>query len=134
MDGGEEAAEVATETAARCRVLCLDEMQVNDITDAMIMGGLLQALFARKGLGPGAGQHDVDRVGHDPPRQQDGIADVVYAGDRAGVEVRAVHDRGIEFVAAFGVEHGAATGVEERRVLEQLHGVGHRVQAAAAAA
>jgi cell division protein ZapE len=39
--------EVATETAARCRVLCLDEMQVNDITDAMLMGGLLKALFER---------------------------------------------------------------------------------------
>jgi cell division protein ZapE len=38
---------VAAETAAHCRVLCLDEMQVNDITDAMIMGGLLQALFER---------------------------------------------------------------------------------------
>ncbi|MGB5833013.1 MAG: cell division protein ZapE [Thiohalocapsa sp.] len=37
--------QVAAETAARCRVLCLDEMQVNDITDAMIMGGLLEALF-----------------------------------------------------------------------------------------
>lgn len=36
---------VAAETAARCRVLCLDEMQVNDITDAMIMSGLLHALF-----------------------------------------------------------------------------------------
>ena len=39
--------EVASETAARSRVLCLDEMQVNDITDAMIMGGLLKALFER---------------------------------------------------------------------------------------
>jgi len=38
---------VAAETAARCRVLCLDEMQVNDIADAMIMGGLLEALFER---------------------------------------------------------------------------------------
>ena len=38
---------LAAETAAHCRVLCLDEMQVNDITDAMIMGGLLKALFER---------------------------------------------------------------------------------------
>jgi cell division protein ZapE len=37
--------EVAKEIAERCRVLCLDEMQVNDITDAMIMGGLLEGLF-----------------------------------------------------------------------------------------
>jgi cell division protein ZapE len=31
--------------AAECRVLCLDEMQVNDITDAMLMAGLLDTLF-----------------------------------------------------------------------------------------
>ena len=38
---------VAAELAGEARVLCLDEMQVNDITDAMIMAGLLEALFAR---------------------------------------------------------------------------------------
>jgi len=38
---------VAAGLAARTRVLCLDEMQVTDITDAMLMGGLLEALFAR---------------------------------------------------------------------------------------
>jgi len=40
-------AEVATGIAARCRVLCLDEFLVNDIGDAMILSGLLDALFAR---------------------------------------------------------------------------------------
>ncbi len=39
--------EVARRMAERARVLCLDEMQVNDITDAMIMGGLLEQLFHR---------------------------------------------------------------------------------------
>lgn len=38
---------VAAHFAGRARVLCLDEMHVNDITDAMIMGNLLRALFAR---------------------------------------------------------------------------------------
>ena len=38
---------VADHFAGRARVLCLDEMHVNDITDAMIMGGLLRALFDR---------------------------------------------------------------------------------------
>jgi cell division protein ZapE len=39
--------EVADHFAARARVLCLDEMHVNDITDAMMMAGLLRGLFAR---------------------------------------------------------------------------------------
>ncbi|MEO7072830.1 MAG: cell division protein ZapE [Rhodanobacter sp.] len=38
---------VADELAGRCRVLCLDEFLVNDIGDAMILSGLLEALFAR---------------------------------------------------------------------------------------
>jgi cell division protein ZapE len=39
--------EVAAGLAARCRVLCLDEFLVNDIGDAMILSGLLDALFER---------------------------------------------------------------------------------------
>lgn len=38
---------VAEDWSQRARVICLDEMQVNDITDAMLMAGLLDALFAR---------------------------------------------------------------------------------------
>jgi len=37
---------VAAKFAANNRVLVLDEMHVNDITDAMIMGGLLDGLFS----------------------------------------------------------------------------------------
>jgi cell division protein ZapE len=39
--------EVAAGIAAKARVLCLDEFLVNDIGDAMILAGLLDALFAR---------------------------------------------------------------------------------------
>ncbi len=38
---------VARHMAAKARVLCLDEMHVNDITDAMLMSGLLHGLFRR---------------------------------------------------------------------------------------
>ncbi len=40
-------AEVAATLAQRCGVLCLDEFLVNDIGDAMILSGLLDALFER---------------------------------------------------------------------------------------
>lgn len=38
---------VAERLSERCRILCLDEMHVNDITDAMLMHGLLSGLFSR---------------------------------------------------------------------------------------
>jgi len=38
---------VADRLAARARVICFDEFHVADITDAMLLGGLLQALFER---------------------------------------------------------------------------------------
>jgi cell division protein ZapE len=37
--------EIAKKIAAKTRVLCLDEMHVNDITDAMLLGGLFKYLF-----------------------------------------------------------------------------------------
>jgi cell division protein ZapE len=39
--------DVAAHFAAQARVLCLDEFFVTDIADAMILGGLLEHLFAR---------------------------------------------------------------------------------------
>ena len=38
---------IADDWAPRARLLLLDEIHVNDITDAMLLGGLLNALFAR---------------------------------------------------------------------------------------
>ena len=39
---------VADKLAGGCRVLCLDEFHVTDIADAMLLAGLLEALFARQ--------------------------------------------------------------------------------------
>lgn len=39
--------QVADSLASRAQVICLDEMHINDITDAMLMDGLLDGLFAR---------------------------------------------------------------------------------------
>lgn len=48
LDGVENPMErVADDWASRARLLLLDEIHVNDITDAMLLGGLLTALFKR---------------------------------------------------------------------------------------
>jgi cell division protein ZapE len=44
---GEPLQKVADHFANRARVICLDEMHVNDITDAMLMYGLIRALVDR---------------------------------------------------------------------------------------
>src|SRR5690606_1440962 len=63
------------------------------------------------------------RVLEHETREDDRILDRAQAGDGAGAERRAVHDRRIELVLAALVENGAFAGVEERRILEPLDGI-----------
>ena len=86
------------------------------------------ALFGRERLGAVAHHHHVLRMLHHRTRQHDRVAHPVHAGDRAGAAAGAVHDRGIQFVAAVVGEHRAAGGVELRRVLQHPDRRGHRVQ------
>lgn len=44
---GDVIAKIATDLARQFRLLCLDEMQITDIADAMIMGRLFEALLAQ---------------------------------------------------------------------------------------
>jgi hypothetical protein len=89
------------------------------------------ALLASEMLGAFAHQHDVLGMGHDPARQQDRVADVPRGCHGTGAEVSPVHDRSVQFVLTLRIEHGTAARVELRCVLEEYHGGGHRIQAAA---
>jgi cell division protein ZapE len=40
-------ADIASELSSKAKLLCLDEMQISDIADAMIIGRLFEALYAR---------------------------------------------------------------------------------------
>jgi len=58
-------AEIAREWGAQYRVLCFDEFFVSDIADAMLLGGLLQALFAEGVTLVATSNVEPDRLYHD---------------------------------------------------------------------
>ncbi len=84
-------------------------------------------------LGAGAGQHHMVRSFHDGPRKFHGISNARDAAYGARLQRAAIHDGGIQFVAAVEREHGAAPGIEQGIVLERYDRPGHRVEAGAAA-
>ncbi len=83
-------------------------------------------------LSAGAGQHDVSGLLHHRARKFDRILDPGEAADGAGVQIAAVHDRGVQFVAAVEREYRAAARIEQGVVLEQHDGAGYRIDARAA--
>jgi len=50
------------------------------------------------------------------------MAGACDAGDRPGLEIRAVHDGRVEFILAFSGEYRTATGIEKRIVFEDMDG------------
>jgi hypothetical protein len=69
-----------------------------------------------------AGEQHVRGSLHHEAGEHDGVAHASHAGDCACSERLAVHDRGIELVAAFVGEDGALAGVEELGVLQDADG------------
>ncbi|UWX04843.1 O-acetyl-ADP-ribose deacetylase [Pseudoxanthomonas sp. NC8] len=86
-----------------------------------------EALLGRKRFGTVADHHHVLRAVHHRPGERDRVAHPVHAGNRAGLAAGTVHQRGVQFVAAVMVEHGATAGVELRCILEDADRGGHRV-------
>ena len=66
-------------------------------------------------VGIGTAEHHRTVAFEQRPRRLDRVADVPDQRHRAGGEIGAAHDRGIEFVNAGGIERGAVAGVELRR-------------------
>jgi hypothetical protein len=82
---------------------------------------------------PVADQQHVRRAFHDRTRRENRVARPENAGDRAGAAVAPVHHRGVHLLGSGAGEHRAASGIEQRVVLERDHRFGHRVERAAAA-
>ena len=99
-----------------------------------IFGRLLrQALLARELVGALAAEEDVRALLHHPAGEADRVARRCDTGDRAGVAVAAVHDRGVHLDAPVIGEDRTAPRVEMRIVLEHPDRRLDRVQRGAAA-
>ena len=66
-------------------------------------------------------------------RGQHRVAHAAHAGHGTGGQGGTVHHGGVQFVRGIGREHRAMAGVEQRAVLERLHGHAHGVERRAAA-
>jgi len=114
---------VAAEIARRSRVLCLDEFVIIDIGDAMIMAGLLQALFAEGVVlvtTSNAAPQDLYREGLQRARFLPAIDLIV--GHCEVVNIDGDEDYRLRFLSQtdlYSVPHGADVDAAIRAHLEQ---------------
>jgi len=85
-------------------------------------------MLAGKSLRTRAGEQRMFARGHHQPGQCDRMAYPLHGGHRAEVEVTAIHDDGVQFDLASGVEEGAIASVEGGVVLHDAHGGLDRIQ------
>jgi len=86
------------------------------------------ALACGEGFGTLPDHHHVRGMLHHGLGQQDRVAHALHAGHRAGLEGGAIHQRGIQFVAAIVGEHRAPACIEGGIVLEHGDRRGHGLQ------
>ena len=88
----------------------------------------LHAQFGGEVFGPGATEEHMRRAFHDGAGETDRAAHAADAGDGAAGAIGAVDDGGVQFRLAVAAQHRADAGVEQRAVLHQFDGAGHRVE------
>src|SRR6267378_5914905 len=99
----------------------------------VVVGDQRETLFQGELLGARTHQQYVTRLLHHPARELDRVSHVPHRGDRAGAQLPAVHDRGVELGCAVACQGCSVAGVERRVVLEYPHRGGDGIETAAAA-
>ncbi len=93
-----------------------------------------EAAFSREAVRRRPGHHHDVAAVENGARRLDGVADPSCRDDRAGCEVGAVHDGGIELVIALRIEGCTMASVEMGRVLQHDHRSFHGIEGAPAVA
>jgi hypothetical protein len=89
--------------------------------DEVLRRRLFQRQLAREAIGAVADQQYVLGAVHHRARQTDRMRRRLRGSHCASRARAPVHDRGVEFGDAVGIQHRAAAGVEQREVLEVAH-------------
>jgi len=108
-------AKVAERIASDCRLICFDEFHVSDIADAMILGRLLDALFARGVIFVMTSNYPPDKLYPDGLQRENFLKTIALI--KSKVDVLEV-DSGVDY---------------RRRTLEQVEVFHHPIEACAEA-